>query len=178
MSSLSVQHRNMDESLLVQRFEDLPSSSEFESLIESRNVPAVFTGCIKDWKAFVKWNPFNGGLDYLQERVGSCNVEAMLSRSAPVFYGNLRSHERVLLPFSTFIGYCKQRMQTTGCGHDVSSRLEGHGETGLEHAEDFPEQIYLAQVPVMNVDNEERVQLESLREDIELVCIFSKFLVV
>lgn len=41
MSSLSVQHRNMDESLLVQRFEDLPSSSEFESLIESRNVPAV-----------------------------------------------------------------------------------------------------------------------------------------
>jgi len=26
----------------------------------------VFTGCVKDWKAFSKWNPSNGGLDYLQ----------------------------------------------------------------------------------------------------------------
>lgn len=31
----------------------------------------------------------------LQERVGSCIVEAMMSRSAPVFYGDIRSHERV-----------------------------------------------------------------------------------
>lgn len=30
-----------------------------------------------------------------QERVRSSVVEAMLSRSAPVFYGDLRSHERV-----------------------------------------------------------------------------------
>jgi hypothetical protein len=26
----------------------------------------VFTGCVKDWAALVKWNPSNGGLDYLQ----------------------------------------------------------------------------------------------------------------
>lgn len=93
---------NMDESLRIQRFEQIPSSLEFESLIQSTNVPAVkfthtlslsifclflgkikcysklstffsliihlqvFTGCIKDWKAFCKWNPSNGGLDYLQ----------------------------------------------------------------------------------------------------------------
>lgn len=31
----------------------------------------------------------------LQEKVGSNVVEAMLSSSAPVFYGDLRSHERV-----------------------------------------------------------------------------------
>ena len=34
-----------------------------------------------------------------QERVGSCVVEAMLSKSAPSFYGDLRSHERVGLMF-------------------------------------------------------------------------------
>ncbi|XP_042988135.1 uncharacterized protein LOC122315900 isoform X3 [Carya illinoinensis] len=155
----------MDESLPVQRFENLPSSIEFESLAESRNVPAVFTGCIKDWKALAKWNPSNGGLDYLQvssssvlliEWVGSCTVEAMLTRSAPVFYGDLRSHERVPLPFSTFLDYCKQRKQNTDCGTDGKPK------------DDASEQIYLAQVPIMNADNEERVQLESLREDIEV----------
>ncbi|KAK9982984.1 hypothetical protein SO802_032509 [Lithocarpus litseifolius] len=158
----------MDESLRIQRFEQIPSSLEFESLIQSTNVPAVFTGCVKDWKAFSKWNPSNGGLDYLQERVGSGIVEAMLSKSAPVFYGDLRSHERVPLPFSTFIGYCKQRMQNRDFGC-ANSELESHGLIGrdLEHAEDAPEQIYLAQTPIMNADNEEKVQLETLREDIE-----------
>ncbi|XP_075642050.1 lysine-specific demethylase JMJ31 isoform X2 [Castanea sativa] len=159
---------NMDESLRIQRFEQIPSSLEFESLIQSTNVPAVFTGCVKDWKAFSKWNPSNGGLDYLQERVGSGIVEAMLSKSAPVFYGDLRSHERVPLPFSTFIGYCKQRMQNRDLGC-ANSELESHGLIGrdAEHAEDAPEQIYLAQTPIMNADNEEKVQLETLREDIE-----------
>uniref|UniRef100_A0A7N2RF50 JmjC domain-containing protein n=1 Tax=Quercus lobata TaxID=97700 RepID=A0A7N2RF50_QUELO len=159
---------NMDESLRIQRFEQIPSSLEFESLIQSTNVPAVFTGCVKDWKAFSKWNPSNGGLDYLQERVGSGIVEAMLSKSAPVFYGDLRSHERVPLPFSTFIGYCKQRMQNRDFGC-ANSELESHGLIGsdVEHAEDAPEQIYLAQTPIMSADHEEKVQLETLREDIE-----------
>lgn len=31
------------------------------------------------------------------------------------------------------------------------------------------EQIYLAQVPILSKENEERVQLEILREDIELI---------
>ncbi|KAM4087441.1 hypothetical protein ACJW30_10G177700 [Castanea mollissima] len=131
---------NMDESLRIQRFEQIPSSLEFESLIQSKNVPAVFTGCVNDWKAFSKWNPSNGGLDYLQ----------------------------VPLPFSTFIGYCKQRMQNRDFGC-ANSELESHGLIGreAEHAEDAPEQIYLAQTPIMNADNEEKVQLETLREDIE-----------
>ena len=56
---------------------------------------------------------------------------------------------QVLFPFSTFIGYCKQRIQNTDCGHGVCSELEGNGLTGpdAEDAEDAPEQIYLAQVP-------------------------------
>nr|POE75833.1 hypothetical protein CFP56_05103 [Quercus suber] len=82
-----------------------------------------------------------------EEQVGSGIVEAMLSKSLPVFYGDLRSHERVPLPFSTFIGYCKQGMQNRefGC---ANSELEGHGLIGChaEHAEDAPEQIYLARV--------------------------------
>lgn len=34
-------------------------------------------------------------LSEIQERVGSSIVEAMLSRAAPVFYGDIRGHERV-----------------------------------------------------------------------------------
>lgn len=39
-------------------------------------------------------------LDYMKERAGSIEVEAMLSRTAPVFNGDIRSHERVKLHFS------------------------------------------------------------------------------
>ncbi|XP_077245411.1 2-oxoglutarate (2OG) and Fe(II)-dependent oxygenase superfamily protein isoform X3 [Tasmannia lanceolata] len=85
----------MQSELKINRSEHVPSAEDFSSQIESKNVPAVLQGCINDWKACSKWNPSNGGLDYLQERVGSSVVEAMLSRAAPVFYGDIRSHERV-----------------------------------------------------------------------------------
>ncbi|KAI4301196.1 hypothetical protein L6164_034499 [Bauhinia variegata] len=163
----------MEDSIRIQIFEELPTSKEFESLIEPRNVPAVFKGCIKGWEAFSKWNPSNGGLHYLQERVGSCKVEAMVSRSAPVFYGDLGSHVRVPLPFSTFIDFCKKRMENKDQGIDASfgpqSDIAGSDkERDYLPSEDIPEQIYLAQVPVMNRDNEDRVQLETLREDIQM----------
>lgn len=35
-------------------------------------------------------------LNIVQETAGSSNVEAMLSRTAPVFNGDIRSHERVI----------------------------------------------------------------------------------
>ncbi|XVE73057.1 hypothetical protein DITRI_Ditri11bG0087400 [Diplodiscus trichospermus] len=170
----------MEDSLQIQRFDQLPSATQFASQIESRNVPAVFVGCVKDWKAVSKWNPFNGGLDYLEERVGSFMVEAMLSRTAPVFYGDLRSHERVPLPFSTFIGFCKQHRQNVdNC--IVNSNLEGHqsGESDTEQVcsafvDTAPQQIYLAQVPIINAENEESVQLETLREDIQLPAILEE----
>lgn len=163
----------MEESLQIQRFEQLPSSTEFASQIESKNVPAVFNGCIKDWKAFVKWNPANGGLDYLQERVGSSTVEAMLSKTAPVFYGDIRSHERVQLPFSTFIDFCKQSMRNTDSSGGSLLQSERHQDavTDVDQESmlsgDVPQQIYLAQVPIMNSEDRERVQLEGLREDIQ-----------
>ncbi|ANM65423.1 2-oxoglutarate/Fe(II)-dependent oxygenase family protein [Arabidopsis thaliana] len=34
----------------------------------------------------------------------------MLSRTAPCFNGDIRSHERVSLPFLDFIRFCKQHM--------------------------------------------------------------------
>lgn len=34
-------------------------------------------------------------LDYMKERAGSVEVDAMLSRTAPIFNGDIRSHERV-----------------------------------------------------------------------------------
>ncbi|KAF4370190.1 hypothetical protein F8388_007331 [Cannabis sativa] len=159
-------------SLRIRSFEQLPSPMEFESLIESSNSPAVFKGCVNDWKAFSKWKPSNGGLDYLLERVGSCVVEAMLSKSAPVFYGDLRSHERVALPFSDFIGFCKLRLQNAEDGAGSSFELESHGITesdsvdGCLTNDGVAQQIYLAQVPILHVESEDKVQLETLREDI------------
>ncbi|XP_057800981.1 lysine-specific demethylase JMJ31 isoform X2 [Salvia miltiorrhiza] len=54
------------ESLQIRRLDEIPSPEEFASQIEQKNVPAVFSGCAKEWKAFSKWNVSNGGLDYLQ----------------------------------------------------------------------------------------------------------------
>nr|XP_018686739.1 PREDICTED: F-box protein At5g06550 isoform X2 [Musa acuminata subsp. malaccensis] len=85
----------MESSLRVRRFEGLPSPDEFSSKIEPANVAAVFHGAVKDWKAISRWNPSDGGLDYLEESVGSSVLEAMLSRSGRIFYGDIRSHERV-----------------------------------------------------------------------------------
>ncbi|KAK6141573.1 hypothetical protein DH2020_024674 [Rehmannia glutinosa] len=164
----------MEDSLQIRRFDEIPSAEEFASRIEPKNVPAVFSGCVKDWRAFSKWNVSNGGLDYLQELMGSSVVGAMLSSSAPVFYGDIRSHERVPLPFSAFIGYCKDLLQCGDDGEDSISQLRKHKPVGLstqhdDHVtgEESPQQIYLAQVPIMNAENEEKAQLECLREDIE-----------
>nr|XP_017186999.2 uncharacterized protein LOC103432306 isoform X2 [Malus domestica] len=161
----------MESALRVRSLNEVPSAGDFASGIESTNVPAVFSGCVKDWKAFSNWNPCNGGLDYLQERVGLCVVEAMLSDSAPVFYGDIRSHERVPLPFSAFIGLCKKRMHHSEDGSCVKLDRHGLPEASSEYDskpyEDAPHQIYLAQVPIINTETEERVQLGSLREDIQ-----------
>ncbi|KAK6940765.1 Cupin-like domain 8 [Dillenia turbinata] len=162
----------MEENLRVDRFEQLPSALEFGSEIEPRNVPAVFEGCIIDWKAFTKWNPRSGGLNHLQEEVGSSVVEVMRSRSAPVFYGDIRSHERIPLPFSAFVELCKRRLQ--GLVDTVGGCLESydHGSPTSEIEQCFSgevsPQIYLAQVPIMNAENEGSIQLVRLREDIQV----------
>ncbi|KAJ4727409.1 2-oxoglutarate (2OG) and Fe(II)-dependent oxygenase superfamily protein [Melia azedarach] len=164
----------MEDSLEIRSFEfdQLPSSAQFASQIESKNIPAVFKGCTKNWKAFSKWNPSKCGLHYLE--MGTSIVEAMLSRTAPVFYGDIRSHERVPLPFSTFISFCKQHQQNKDDHCDVyveperQKQVESNIETPCLLSGDVaPQQLYLAQVPIMNTKNEERVQLENLKEDIE-----------
>lgn len=163
----------MEESLRIKEFIQVPSIEEFDSQIEPQNTPAVFRGCLKDWKAFCSWNPASGGLDYLQERVGFAVVEVMLSRSAPIFYGDIRSHERVPVLFSSFMEFCKRTSLSKDNGHTVCSELEKHQSPApdADLCSSFMkagEQIYLAQVPILSKENEERVQLEILREDIEL----------
>ncbi|XP_073024922.1 lysine-specific demethylase JMJ31-like isoform X2 [Primulina eburnea] len=162
------------ESLQIRRWNEIPPAEEFSCRIEKSNVPAVISGCVRLWKAFSKWDVSNGGLDYLQEMAGSSVVEAMLSKSAPVFYGDIRSHERVQLPFSTFIEYCKNLLQSRHYDNNSFSQSKErkpvglgsqHGDSPLEDG--APKQIYLAQVPIMNMGKDEKVQLECLREDIE-----------
>ncbi|XP_076883517.1 lysine-specific demethylase JMJ31-like [Bidens hawaiensis] len=162
-----------EEYLRIPKIDAIPSAQQFTSLIEPKNVPAVFHGCINHWKAFSNWNPSTGGLDYLKELAGSSTVEVMLSRSAPVFYGDIRNHERVQLPFATFIGHCKDYSLQSKVGHIPCSSEEKPLPETFETEEDSllvgdaSCQIYLAQVPIMNIEKEERVQLGVLIEDIQ-----------
>ncbi|KAL8138982.1 hypothetical protein V2J09_004983 [Rumex salicifolius] len=161
----------MESSMLVQEFEEIPSPEEFSARIESRNAPAVFRRCVEDWIALTSWNPSTGGLDYLQDKVGSSVVEGMVSSSAPIFYGDIRRHERVEIAFSTFIGLCKQHSQSKGepevhlCESDDPNPDDEDCSSFIEGASN---QIYLAQVPILISDNEERVQLDVLRGDIKI----------
>ncbi|KAH7652266.1 tRNA(Phe) (7-(3-amino-3-carboxypropyl)wyosine(37)-C(2))-hydroxylase protein [Dioscorea alata] len=159
----------VEEPLRIRRYEQPTSPEEFSSLIEASNVPAVFVGVSRDWKAFSRWNPSSGGLDYLEEQVGSATVEAMLSTSAPVFYGDLRRHERVPLSFSTFLTSCKLYLH-----HGDSSKknsafmaLSDPDETQSTLL-DSPDKIYLAQVPILLIESKERCPLENLMEDIRM----------
>ncbi|KAI3979811.1 hypothetical protein MKX01_013906 [Papaver californicum] len=160
--------------LSIVKFDELPPPAHFFSHIQSKSIPAVFHSCVKHWKCFSKWNPSKVGLEYLQERAGSSIVEAMCSRTAPVFYGDLRSHERVPLSFSVFISSCKKlRSSDNGSGVSVGQEVVGVTEPTLEELTCLPStsslhQVYLAQVPIVNLENKEMSQLEILREDIQM----------
>ncbi|XP_055813215.1 lysine-specific demethylase JMJ31 isoform X3 [Solanum dulcamara] len=104
---------------------------------------------------------------------GSVAVEAMLSRSAPVFYGDIRSHERVPLSFSTFIRYCLGLLKNRDGRQDDFLESQKHSlavsdteQTDLLFGE-VPQQFYLAQVPILNFEKKEHMQLECLGEDIQ-----------
>ncbi|XP_010493063.1 PREDICTED: uncharacterized protein LOC104770356 isoform X2 [Camelina sativa] len=148
----------------IQTFESALSAAEFESAVELTNFPAVFRRCVSNWDACSKWNPFNNGLDYLEERAGSVEVEAMLSRTAPIFNGDIRSHERVSLPFSEFIRFCKQHMISKENGSCVNTMSPDFTPLAENH---IPGQIYLAQFPILNDEKEEKVQLKILRQDFQ-----------
>ncbi|KAL0843359.1 hypothetical protein Bca101_016604 [Brassica carinata] len=152
--------------LTIQIFERAPSAAEFESGVELTNFPAVFRGCASDWEACSKWNPFSNGLDYLEERAGSVEVEAMLSRTAPIFNGDIRSHERVSMPFSDFIKLCKQHMMRSK-GNTVGVDAKSSASLTSLPQDPTPGQIYLAQFPILNDEKEDKVQLKSLRQDIQ-----------
>lgn len=163
----------LDAGLRVACFLSPPSSEEFAAAVEPKNVPAVFRGVLKGSAASSRWDPLNGGLDYLLEKVGpDVPVEAMMSSTGHVFYGDLRSHERVAIPFSTFIHSCKSYLEHLKAASD-SSKDKGivkdptcSEEMCSANSQDS-QQLYLAQVSVMNTENKERCPLEVLKEDIQ-----------
>ncbi|XP_042377369.1 bifunctional peptidase and (3S)-lysyl hydroxylase JMJD7-like isoform X2 [Zingiber officinale] len=159
----------MDSSLLARRFDERPSPADFSSKIEPTNVPAVFHGAVKEWRAITRWNPFDGGLDYLEERAGSAVLEAMLSRSGHVFYGDIRSHERVPISFSTFITSCKKFLQTSDARSTSAPPAMSLATSAcLEDASsDILGELYVAQVPILNLEDKERCPLRILAEDIQ-----------
>ncbi|KAI9123694.1 hypothetical protein K1719_004994 [Acacia pycnantha] len=67
--------------------------------------------------------------------VGTFMVEAMLSQFAPIFYGDIGSHERVPILFSTFIGFCKKHIRNKGVGLDACFGPQRHdpGGSNTEH---------------------------------------------
>uniref|UniRef100_A0A0D9V6B9 JmjC domain-containing protein n=1 Tax=Leersia perrieri TaxID=77586 RepID=A0A0D9V6B9_9ORYZ len=163
----------LDSGLRAARFASPPSAEEFADAIEPRNAPAVFRGVVKDWKASFRWDPRHGGLDYLLEKVGpDVDVEAMISSTGHVFYGDLRSHERVLVPFSKFIHSCRSYLRNPNASSDSSKAQEilnnpTASETGCSGSLDSCDQVYLAQVSILNNENKERCSLEVLKEDIK-----------
>ncbi|XP_024527654.1 jmjC domain-containing protein D isoform X3 [Selaginella moellendorffii] len=119
-----------------------PSRDEFREM-EARNIPVVFPGILRQWPAFERWNPATGGVEHLKEIVGEPLVQAMVSSDGSTFFGDIRSHERVALPFREYL----DMVLSPG-----------------EHNDHF----YLAQVPIRVKDSTEKPPLASLESEISL----------
>lgn len=163
----------LDAGLRAARFSSPPSADEFAADVEPKNVPAVFRGVVKEWAASSRWDPLHGGLDYLLEKVGpDVAVEAMMSNTGHVFYGDLRSHERVSVSFSTFIQSCKSYLDHMNAASDSSKEQGMLGEPAssretCSNSSENLEQVYLAQVSIMNAENKEGCSLQVLEGDIQ-----------
>src|SRR4051794_32026101 len=91
-----------EKDLKVRHFPSAPSPAEFAT-VEDANVPAVIRGCVTSWPAFQRWNPVNGGFERLKHLAGPATVQVMASTSGANFYGDIRGHDRVPLPFHSFL---------------------------------------------------------------------------
>ncbi|KAF0919135.1 hypothetical protein E2562_028440 [Oryza meyeriana var. granulata] len=96
----------------------------------------------------------------------------MMSSTGHVFCGDLRSHERVLVPFSKFIHSCKSYLRYPNASSDSSKEPENlneptSSEEGCSSSLESCDQVYLAQVSILSTENKERSSLEVLKEDIQ-----------
>ncbi|KAJ4763756.1 2-oxoglutarate (2OG) and Fe(II)-dependent oxygenase superfamily protein [Rhynchospora pubera] len=160
-------------SLRIRHFHGTISPEEFATEIESKNIPGVFRGAVKGWKSISLWDPSNGGLDYMMEKVGpTAVVEAMMSNYEHIFNGDLRSHERVVLPFSAFIASCKSYLEQLSL-LSVSSHMSNSArdkeicEETCSTSLDATDRLYLAQIPIYSVERKEHCSLQVLKEDIQ-----------
>ncbi|XP_022954217.1 uncharacterized protein LOC111456538 isoform X4 [Cucurbita moschata] len=88
----------MDENLKIQRFEVPPSASNFEFLIESRDVPAVLVGGVMDWRSLSEWISYNGGLGNLQVvfQRSRCQNEVLHVPCSLADMNETKNHEHVV----------------------------------------------------------------------------------
>ncbi|XP_078175408.1 2-oxoglutarate (2OG) and Fe(II)-dependent oxygenase superfamily protein isoform X2 [Carex rostrata] len=167
------EEERIQETIRISHFNRPLSPEEFATLIESKSIPGVFRGVVKGWKAISLWDPSKGGLNYLSEMVGpTAVVEAMMSNHAHIFYGDLRNHERVTLPFSAFIASCKSYIEqlsllSVSCHVSDSDKDKATNEETCSTSLDAPDKLYLAQVPIYSAERKERCSLEVLKEDIQ-----------
>uniref|UniRef100_A0A0E0N351 JmjC domain-containing protein n=1 Tax=Oryza rufipogon TaxID=4529 RepID=A0A0E0N351_ORYRU len=144
----------LDAGLRAARFASPPSADEFAAAVEPRNAPAVFRGVVKDWTASSRWDPRRGGLDYLREKVGpDVDVEAMMSSTG-----------HVLVPFSKFMNSCKSYLRCPNASSDSPKAQEilkepASSEEGCSSSLESCDQVYLAQVSILNTENKERLTL-------------------
>ncbi|EEE55465.1 hypothetical protein OsJ_03630 [Oryza sativa Japonica Group] len=182
----------LDAGLRAARFASPPSADEFRGRRRAQERPRG-----------VSWR--GEGLDgLLSEKVGpDVDVEAMMSSTGHVFYGDLRSHERagfftlnllgscnfhhfarganaaylaprfqVLVPFSKFMNSCKSYLRCPNASSDSPKAQEilkepASSEEGCSSSLESCDQVYLAQVSILNTENKERCSLEVLKEDIQ-----------
>lgn len=140
--------------LTVRHFPHPPSPAEF-AILEDSNVPAVFAGCVKTWPAFHLWNPSTGGLQRLRTLAGSAGVQVMATTSGANFYGDIRGHDRVPLPFHSFLDLADGGRVERSSNDEDFALLESPGV-----------QLYLAQAGIE--DNGSFAPLCGLKEDLTI----------
>ena len=165
-----------DKALLVQRWDNLPSQTEFVK-IEDGNVPAVFVGALTSWPAYKLWDPSEGGLQHLKAMAGPAIVQAMATNSGTNFYGDIRSHERVPIRFDTFLSLADSA-GVCGDGKGIQTNLnnevrddddDDYSESpGFSVEEMFDGSLYLAQVGIHSQEIGSSPPLKALRKDIEI----------
>lgn len=144
-----------EEDLAVRHVATTPSPAEF-AIFENANVPALFSGCVNSWPAFRLWNPRTGGLLRLRALAGSAPVQVMATTAGSNFYGDIRGHDRVPLPFGTFLDLAE--------GGKVLDRSSSGAELSFLDSPDV--QLYLAQAGIQ--DGLSFAPLSGLKEDVAI----------
>ncbi|KAL2612998.1 hypothetical protein R1flu_024690 [Riccia fluitans] len=153
------------------------------------NLPAVLVGAVKLWPAISRWDPGRNGLEYMQRLAGTTQIQAITPKSESVFYGHIKGHERVSLTFGSFIDLIISESRVEQASTSPSSNLPTDivdsylAQETCSRAESLTTcspsadqfgtsrklhcmELYLAQVPIYNREQEGETALSPLMQDI------------